>query len=212
MQFFAYKGFTAGVLLAMALGCCLRLCGNSSKPTGRRRVVCLVLLPFGTACGMAAVVGAWYGHVAPHQFPSEVQVLDAATGELRWRYEFPVWNSHHVMGDAEGFFGRLWNGVQPVCLPNGWGSPSVDASGRIFLGHQNGHIYSFHDANGDGRISDTEVSVFSMGASSTHYGAAYAPGMMAWASCDSVFVFKEWESRAPHLSAGMQRPIVVHPH
>lgn len=184
-------GFAGGAVLALLLGCCLCLCGSSSKSAKRRNTVLLVMLPFGAAIAVAAVCGHEYSKRVPSQYPSEVQVLDAASGELRWRYEFPRWDSIHVMGDDEGILTRLGAGVQPFCIPNGWGSPSVDASGTIFLGHQNGHLYSLRDADGNGRISESEVSVFSMGASSTHFGGAYAPGMMAWTSCDSVFVFKE---------------------
>lgn len=118
-------------------------------------------------------------------FNTSIGVFDAKTGEPVWEWVFPTWHDKFVAGDAE----RQAHGT--LCLPNPYGSPSIDARGTLYVGHLNGKIYAIRDDSGDGAIQDSEVSRYDTGAGFSHGGAALAPGMLAIPSCDGVYVFKE---------------------
>jgi len=118
-------------------------------------------------------------------YPSGVRAIDARTGESLWEWTFPTWDFPLVRGDFE----RSQHGT--ICLPNPYGSPSVDARGTLYVGHFNGMLYAIRDDDGDGAIQASEVSAFDTGAGFSHGGAVIAPGMLAIASCDGLFVFKE---------------------
>mmetsp|Transcript_87957 Transcript_87957/g.272400 ORF Transcript_87957/g.272400 Transcript_87957/m.272400 type:complete len:212 (-) Transcript_87957:116-751(-) len=118
-------------------------------------------------------------------YKSSIVALDAKTGEKEWEFAFPDYIDILVAGDRT----RHEHGT--LCLPNPYGSPSIDARGTVYTGHFNGYIYAIRDDNGDGVIQDSEVSKFDTGAGFSHGGAALAPGMLAIPSCDGLYVFKE---------------------
>lgn len=118
-------------------------------------------------------------------YQSAIRAFDAKTGEPVWEYTPPTWNSDFVAGD----FKRALH--KTICLPNPYGSPSVDARGTVYTGHLNGKIYAIRDDNGDGIIQEAEVSSYNTEAGFSHGGAALAPGMLAIASCDGLYVFVE---------------------
>jgi len=148
----------------------------------------LVLLPPGLLT--LAVVPVHEAHL---------YALDAETGETRWRYELPSWRAWHTAGDPEGLVARIGRGYRnrrilprPLCLPNPFSAPTISADGGVYLGYQDGRMYSVRDSNEDGRIDgDAEVSTFSTGTAFSASGAAFAPGMMAIANCDGTFVFQQ---------------------
>merc|ERR1712110_505256 len=94
--------------------------------------------------------------------------LDPETGTELWRWSPPDWKRSAVAGDDEGLINRLTTGTGFACLPNPWGSPSIDADGSVFLPHQNGNLYVLRDTNKDGLISAGEVSSFYSGSGSSH--------------------------------------------
>lgn len=118
-------------------------------------------------------------------YHSAISALDAKTGEQLWEYQPPVWNSEVVAGDFQRILSKT------ICLPNPYGSPSVDARGTVYVGHLNGNIYAIRDDNGDGKIEEAEVSSFDTGAGFSHGGSVLAPGTLAIPSCDGLYVFRE---------------------
>mmetsp|Transcript_101778 Transcript_101778/g.308839 ORF Transcript_101778/g.308839 Transcript_101778/m.308839 type:complete len:518 (+) Transcript_101778:32-1585(+) len=178
---------------------------NSSRP--------LVLLPIGSQCGTPGVMSlppalpTWL-KVAVHlfslwlgdwsrflwrnpEYPTEVRAFDAETGAFAWSWAPPAWRRLAFPGDEEGLLERLEAGTQPFCIPNPWGSPTLDAAGTVYLSNMNGHVYAIRDENGDGAIDHaTEVDSFHAGSAFSHPGPSLAPGVLAVASCDTLYVFK----------------------
>jgi len=128
-----------------------------------------------------------------HHYLSSIHAFNAATGSPEWSWAPAPWEKNHVASDKKRFQewkkGRTSKGL---CLPNPWASPTVDVAGALYAGYQDGKIYRIRDSDGDGKIqSETEVSSFNAGAAFGHPGASIAPGMLAIASCDTLFVFKD---------------------
>merc|ERR1712066_788165 len=73
--------------------------------------------------------------------PNAVWGMDPGTGAVQWKWSPPDWKRSAVAGDDEGLINRLTTGTGFACLPNPWGSPSMDATGTIYLPHQSGHFY-----------------------------------------------------------------------
>merc|ERR1712187_785682 len=102
------------------------------------------------------------------------------------------WSRPGARGDEEGFFQRVRVSLpkRPICLPVAHSSPSVDGNGVVFIGHASGLFIGVKDWNKDGKISDEEVSTYDTEAAYLHSGPAFAPGMRAVTTCDSLWVWK----------------------
>ncbi|CAJ1447357.1 unnamed protein product [Effrenium voratum] len=123
----------------------------------------------------------------------DVYAYDADTGRLRWVFNGPTQTGMLQAADFEGALTRTLSGVRGLCLPNGWSAPSISADGTVYVGNEEGPFFALRDADSDGRvIGDDEVSSYYTDAAfSGSSSAAIAPGMVAVASCDSLFVFKD---------------------
>lgn len=138
----------------------------------------------------------WLGDSARYIFknpvlPTDLIVYDAATGQRQWHWKGPTWYRQQCPGDEEDFFFRYQARTRAACCPNTWGGPRVSKDGTIFVGNQNGDFLAIKDKNGDGRIEEeSEVRRYDTGAAFSGPGSAHAPGMIAVASCDTVFVFR----------------------
>lgn len=170
--------------LCVLLGACSVMCRGvwgAAKCTGG----CLL---FGLAT--SGVLVLFITHRLMQSLPSEILALDAATGEVRWRHELPVWHRVAARGDEDFFLRRLWSTPwRTACLPASFGSPTVDGAGSLYVGYMDGRLYGIRDADGDGAISGSEVTAFDAGAGFLHSGPALAPGLFAVTSCDSLFVW-----------------------
>lgn len=124
---------------------------------------------------------------------TELVTLDAKTGEVGWSYEAPTWARVAGAGDDEGYLERERLGIRDTCQPPPWSTPTVDVDGTMYVGHESGKFMAIRDKNHDGHINKKhEVSVFDAGAGFLQ-PAALAPGMLAVASCDGLFVFVDGE-------------------
>jgi len=119
-----------------------------------------------------------------------IHTFDAATGELQWVFDGP-----RQMGKWQASYDLPWEEQQKLkvfCIPTPWSAPTVDATGTVYIGNQEGPFYALRDANGDGRVEgEGEVSSFeTMRAFIGSEAPSFAPGMIAVNSCDKLHVFK----------------------
>jgi len=123
---------------------------------------------------------------------AELIAFDAYTGATKWTYRAPDWQRLAGKGDEEGVVTRSAQGMAfPFCSPTAWGAPALSGDDTVYVGHVSGLLYAVKDHNSDGYIDpEAEVSTFDMDAAPLRSNPAWAPGMMAVASCDSLFVFK----------------------
>jgi len=122
---------------------------------------------------------------------TEIIAFDTKTGATRWNYRTPDWQRLAAKGDEEGYLERASHQRSPICLPTTWGTPTMSGDDTVYVGHVSGILYAVKDHNGDDYIDpETEVSSFDMDAAPLPNNPAWAPGMMAVASCDTLFVFK----------------------
>jgi len=131
-----------------------------------------------------------------HQgFPTDVYALDAETGRVRWIFNGPNQKEELQAGDSNllAQFQRASAGVRRITLPNPWSAPSIDASGTVFIGSEEGPFYALQDANSDGLVKGAaEVSTLDTKACfSGSSSPAIAPGMVVVASIDAMYVFKQ---------------------
>jgi len=110
--------------------------------------------------------------------PADVVAFDGQTGMVRWTFHGPTQSK-----DSEA----------RETFPSAWSAPSIDASGTVFIGNQEGQLFSLRDLNGDGEVQGSgEVSTFLTDASRVvgSSGPAIAPGLMAAASAKQLYVFR----------------------
>jgi len=123
-----------------------------------------------------------------------VRAYDAETGELQWNFEGPVMYSQYQPGMVEGVEERKSAGSNAGYITNAWSAPAIDADGTVYVGNQVGSFHALRDLNGDGDVTgDAEVaSMYPMGAPYVGCsGPSFSPHLMAIATCDTLFVFKE---------------------
>lgn len=122
--------------------------------------------------------------------------LDAETGAELWHWEEEPWDLWSAAGEEEQLPARfertLANSRHDFsCRPQPWAVPTIGADGTVYAASGNtGNLYAIRDANGDGRIQDSEVSTFK-----THNGfrgsPSLAPGLLAASPCwGPMYVFK----------------------
>mmetsp|Transcript_87329 Transcript_87329/g.255412 ORF Transcript_87329/g.255412 Transcript_87329/m.255412 type:complete len:488 (-) Transcript_87329:76-1539(-) len=122
---------------------------------------------------------------------TEIIAFDTKTGATRWNYRTPNWQRRAAKGDEEGFLERATYQRSLICLPTSWGTPTMSGDDTVYVGHVSGLLYAVKDHNGDDHIDPTtDLSTFDMDAAPLPNNPAWAPGMMAVASCDTLFVFK----------------------
>lgn len=121
---------------------------------------------------------------------SYIHTFDAETGQPQWVWAGPENPNPYCAGDWEAWPTRKLLGIRSACLPMSWSAPTIDAVGAIFVGNQDGQFYRIQDSNGDGFIEELEVSSYDAAAAFSPAGSAHAPGMVAVASCDGLYVFK----------------------
>jgi len=123
---------------------------------------------------------------------THVFAYDQETGEVRWVFHGPAQKGKMQAGDEEFWGLREAAGLPGLCWPNPWSAPAFGHDGTVYIGNQEGGFYSLRDTSGDGVIAGPEeVSVYeTLAAFPGSSSPAIAPGMVAVASCDTLFVFK----------------------
>lgn len=114
-----------------------------------------------------------------------IMAFHAKTGEPKWSQDLPPFGRLAALGDEEGYLERQELHHRNQCLPAQFGSPTVAGDGTIYVGRADGNLYAVRP-EGEGAT----VSTFQTGAGFLHPGTSWAPGMMAVASCDGLFVWK----------------------
>lgn len=119
----------------------------------------------------------------------DVYALDAQTGETQWTFEGPV-----QVGKFQATYfmpPEVQATISPPYYTNPWSAPTVDPAGAVYIGNAEGWIYRLQDVDGNGRVEGDEVSSFNTSQPFCGSGgAAFAPGLMAIAAADSVWVFR----------------------
>lgn len=133
--------------------------------------------------------GGWQGMMGG---PTGIFAYDAKTGEKQWTFLGPSQKMPQQAGAAQGMLERYLSGATLTYVTNPWSAAIIDANGTVYAGHEDGLFFALHDANGDGKVEGpNEVSTFDTGAAFVGSSSpAMAPGLLAVASCDSLFVFK----------------------
>jgi len=147
-----------------------------------------------------------------------IMAFDALTGMPQWQFQAPVYHSPPLVppplasyGDYQGVMERLSAGVQPICLPAHWSCPTISGDGAVLAGRSDGNLYVIRGPaagrNGDlpnlSHVKATsslgidyatsvgvEADIFEAKGASLHGAAGFAPGMMAFSTCDTLYVFK----------------------
>mmetsp|Transcript_118339 Transcript_118339/g.382015 ORF Transcript_118339/g.382015 Transcript_118339/m.382015 type:complete len:463 (+) Transcript_118339:70-1458(+) len=124
--------------------------------------------------------------------PTDVYAFDAETGAVQWIFKGPSQQGPFQAGETQGVKDRMLAGRRPMCLPNPWSAPSIDAAGTVYIGNEEGNFYALADKDGNGHVEgEGEVSSYNTGACfAGSAGPSHAPGMVVIASCDTMFVFQ----------------------
>mmetsp|Transcript_89809 Transcript_89809/g.199545 ORF Transcript_89809/g.199545 Transcript_89809/m.199545 type:complete len:486 (+) Transcript_89809:44-1501(+) len=159
--------------------------------------------------------GAFMGTRTMH---GGIMAFDAFTGMPQWQFQAPVYHSPPFVdpvmaayGDYQGVTERAAAGVQPICLPAHWSCPTITGDGAVLAGRSDGNLYAIRGpaARTDGRLPNlahvrstallgidyatsdgVEAEIFEAKGASLHGASAFAPGMMAFSTCDTLYVFK----------------------
>lgn len=127
---------------------------------------------------------------------SAMAAYDVETGARLWHYELPPFRKYATAGDSERLDRRAAD-IQTnnthndiICLPDSCSQPVVGPDGTAYMGWQDGKIYAVKDANGDGKIDESEVVVHQL--SDGFQGSfGLAPGLFAAAPCGGgLYVWK----------------------
>lgn len=137
-----------------------------------------------------------FGRIRPLN-PNAIVAMDAATGEVRWRFEEEPWDFPACAGDEERIVERLVakesdpSRTEHQCGPDNWGVPTIGGDGTVYAASgKTGRLYAVRDKDGNGRIDDNEVQTF--GTSQGFLNApSIAPGIMAFIPCwGPMYVFR----------------------
>jgi outer membrane protein assembly factor BamB len=151
--------------------------------------------------------GAFMGTLTMH---GGIMAFQANTGMPQWQYQAPVYHSPPLVppifaayGDYQGAITRSLLGAPAMCLPAHWSCPTISGDGTIFAGRSDGSLYivqapSVTDSDSLpnlAKVSSTlslgidyatsfgvQADVFEAKGASLHGAAAFAPGMMAFAT------------------------------
>eukprot|EP00747_Dinoflagellata_sp_TGD_P141044 gnl/TRDRNA2_/TRDRNA2_176078_c0_seq40.p1 gnl/TRDRNA2_/TRDRNA2_176078_c0~~gnl/TRDRNA2_/TRDRNA2_176078_c0_seq40.p1 ORF type:complete len:522 (-),score=40.89 gnl/TRDRNA2_/TRDRNA2_176078_c0_seq40:81-1646(-) len=115
---------------------------------------------------------------------ASIMAFDVQTGELQWNHDVKPWGGIGSAGDEEAVLERAavgYSNTDPVCLPAHWSSPTFSGDGTVYVGRTDGVLYAYNPMTGERR--------YHTGTGPLHSGTTFAPGMMAYTDCDTLYVF-----------------------
>eukprot|EP00747_Dinoflagellata_sp_TGD_P141033 gnl/TRDRNA2_/TRDRNA2_176078_c0_seq30.p1 gnl/TRDRNA2_/TRDRNA2_176078_c0~~gnl/TRDRNA2_/TRDRNA2_176078_c0_seq30.p1 ORF type:complete len:536 (-),score=28.19 gnl/TRDRNA2_/TRDRNA2_176078_c0_seq30:56-1663(-) len=115
-----------------------------------------------------------------------IMAFDTQTGHQQWRHDVTPYGGIASAGDEEGVLERssmyfVYGAKANFCLPAHWSSPTITADGTVFVGRLNGVLYAYNPKTGE--------RTYVTGTGGLHSGVTFAPGMMAYTDCDSLYVW-----------------------
>jgi len=125
-----------------------------------------------------------------------IVVVNMTTGHEIWRIEEPPWQHFSAIGEESGLNTRVDALIggdvrkEVICQPDSWGSPVIGADGTIYAASGlSGTLYAIRDQDGNGAITEGEVSIFFAGQAFAH-SPALGRGILAAAPCwGPMYVF-----------------------
>eukprot|EP00747_Dinoflagellata_sp_TGD_P141014 gnl/TRDRNA2_/TRDRNA2_176078_c0_seq13.p1 gnl/TRDRNA2_/TRDRNA2_176078_c0~~gnl/TRDRNA2_/TRDRNA2_176078_c0_seq13.p1 ORF type:complete len:499 (-),score=42.05 gnl/TRDRNA2_/TRDRNA2_176078_c0_seq13:609-2105(-) len=112
---------------------------------------------------------------------ASIMAFDTQTGEVEWSHDVKPYGGVAAAGDEEGVLERLAAGQDAICLPAHWSSPTISGDGTVYVGRTNGDLYAYNPKTGE--------HTYHTGTAPLHSGVTFAPGMMAYTDCDSLYVW-----------------------
>jgi len=159
----------------------------------------------GRDLSVAVTPGSFMG--AQHLHGS-IMAFDAATGTPQWHFNAKAYDGPFSMakGDIEGYGERSrFNKGHEICLPAHWSSANIDGNGFVYAARSDGFVYGVRGPAAAAPLTSAalaqlrpdfestpglEVRVFDGQGASLHGAFAFAPGRMAVATCDTLYMFK----------------------
>mmetsp|Transcript_105271 Transcript_105271/g.191462 ORF Transcript_105271/g.191462 Transcript_105271/m.191462 type:complete len:545 (+) Transcript_105271:104-1738(+) len=128
----------------------------------------------------------------PGYLTNAVWAMDATDGSMIWQSEEPKWPYFHGQYEDKAAFDKrpAWP-PEDICLPDAQAIPLILGDGTVYAASSHGGwLRAIRDADGNGVIDPSEVSILSTGACFLN-GPSSAPGMLVAASCwGDVHIFK----------------------
>jgi len=137
-----------------------------------------------------------------------IMTFNATTGTPQWRFNAQAYTGPSFMakGDVEGFSDRhRFDPGHEICLPAHWSAANIAGDGTVYAGRSDGFIYAVHGPTAPMPSSESslgelgvdfestpglEVQSWNADGASLHGAFAFAPGIMAFATCDTLYVFR----------------------
>mmetsp|Transcript_10824 Transcript_10824/g.34347 ORF Transcript_10824/g.34347 Transcript_10824/m.34347 type:complete len:488 (+) Transcript_10824:99-1562(+) len=163
----------------------------------------------GQDLSVAVTPGSFMGSPNLH---GSIMAFNAATGAPQWRFNTKPYTGFMNMarGDLEGFAMRAkYDHGHEICLPAHWSSANIDGQGFVYAARSDGFVYGVRGlaahaaseppttaaalANLRPDFESTpgiEVRVFDAQGASLHGAFAFAPGLVAVSTCDTLWVFR----------------------
>lgn len=129
-----------------------------------------------------------------------VIAYDAVTGDKQWTFEGPTLQSQYQAGIEYGaVFRILGSASQMLPLTHPWSAPLIDGAGTVYVGNQDGKLYSLRDVNMDGKIEGAgEIGSMDFGAASFATASPIiVPGMFLFTQTNSLVALKAPSSEVP---------------
>merc|ERR1719277_1953276 len=110
--------------------------------------------------------------------PSELWAVSGRWGGRLWRTVGPTLWTPDCAGDKEGEDIRRAMGTRPMCQPNSWGNPVIDANGDVYVGNHVGILQKWGSSTGSTYTVDL-LSSLETDSASLDQSIAVASGFMA---------------------------------
>mmetsp|Transcript_132352 Transcript_132352/g.411423 ORF Transcript_132352/g.411423 Transcript_132352/m.411423 type:complete len:509 (+) Transcript_132352:61-1587(+) len=112
-----------------------------------------------------------------------IMSFDTDTGALQWRHDVRPFGGIAFAGDEFRAVYAIRHGLGlEHCWPAHWSAPTLDREGTVYIGRSSGDLYVYNPQKG-------VESTFHTGDGTMMAGAAFAPGLIVFSTCSSVYAF-----------------------